>query len=690
MPSPRLALFGASLGSLALLGCATPKPPAAEAVADALTAPAFRQPGARGEETIFSPLNLPAPNGVRTADGRPGPDYWQQQVDYVIKAELNAEDRVIHGAAVVTYTNNSPNPLPFLWVHLEQNLFRADSTGTLTTAPETRFSNRRGFEGGVEIEYIRTVLSSDSDTAEDLPYHVYDTLARVDLPQPVPPRPKVIAALRLGDPPIKGNGLGNQFVFEIGWSFQIPKYGVDRMGIDEVSQGPIFEIAQWFPAVAVYDDVHGWNTLPYLGAGEFYTNFGSFDVELTVPHSHIVAATGVLVNREEVLTSTQIERLRQARESTETVMIRTPEEVTDPASRPPGDDPLTWHFQAERVRTFAWASSPAFIWDGAGIEGTLVQSVYPDEALPLWSQATDMLRFSIEHYSQKWFDYPYPAATNVNGSVGGMEYPMLIFCSDRDDEHGLYGVTTHEIGHNWFPMTVNTDERRHAWMDEGFNTFINIYSQQARYPGEPVGRGEPRSFAGFMSSRDQQPMDTPADQLRPGVLGSLEYAKTAVALYTLREQVLGPERFDAAFREYIRAWAFKSPRPWDFYRCMENSAGEDLAWFWREWMMETGTLDQAIDKVEPNKTGTQVRVTFSNRGQMVMPLDYRVTFEDGSTEDHRLPVEVWFSTNRWTSSLDTGGRRVAKVEIDPKELLPDTNPANNVWVAPPEAPAPKK
>lgn len=616
-------------------------------------------------ETIFSPLDLPTPTTLRTADGSPGPDYWQQQADYSINATLDDEHRVINATATITYTNNSPQPLDFVWVHLEQNVFKKDSLGTLSSVPEARFSSRSDFEGGITIKSV-------TFAGADLPCHVYDTVARLDLPGPITPK-------------------GGKLIFDIAWSFQIPSYGIDRMGIEDFEQGAVFEIAQWFPALCVFDDVHGWNTLPYLGQGEFYTNFGSFDVSLTVPHSHILAATGLLQNPADVLTQTEMARLDQARSTKETTTIIGEDEAATPETRPPGDAPLTWHFKADNARTFAWASSPAFIWDAAAVNGKpdiLAQSMYPKEAKKTWSKSTDMLRFSIEHYSTMWFPYPYPIATNICGTVGGMEYPMIIFCGNGGGERGLYGVTTHEIGHNWFPMTVNTDERRHAWMDEGFNSFINIYSEMERFPSDDKSH-EARGFARSMRMRGQPPMDTAADQLGPGLLGNLEYAKTAVALYLLREVVLGPERFDPAFRTYIKRWAFKSPQPADFYRTMENAVGMDLAWFWRGWFTENGALDQAVDSVRERSDSGVAIASFSNKGEMVMPLAFRVVYDDGSSEVRRLPVEIWLWTDRWTTQWDTEGRHVKEVVIDPDEVLPDTDTSNNTWKAPdPEKPTP--
>ncbi len=682
-----LALLG-----LALVSCTTGDP-------DDMHQPGFRAAAPLGGGTVFTALDLPTPTRLRTGSGLPGGEYWQQQADYVIAATLDAKERTVTATSTLTYTNNSPEQLEYLWFHLEQNLFRHGSVGERMVEPDTRFANRRGFSGGFTITGVK--LAGDvPDKGLALAHRIHDTLMRVDLPRAVGSR-------------------GGKVAVEITYSFDVPDYGADRMGIKAEPAGDVFEIAQWFPAVCKFDDVRGWNTLPYLGQGEFYTDFGSYDVRLTVPRGHIVAATGVLQNPLTVLTDTQIERINKARTSAETVLIVGPDEVGKAESRPapkagePADAPLTWHFKAQQVRTFAWASSAAFIWDAciaasAGKEtsgkreGTLCMSVYPKEALPLWSRSTQMLRHSIEHYSEKWFVYPYPTATNVNGIVGGMEYPMIIFCEDRDTERGLYGVTTHEIGHTWFPMIVSTDERRHAWMDEGFNTFINQYAGRSWFTKDgivpPLDIIERRpEMVMRMRKPDQQPSATPADHILPKRLGFLAYRKVATALVLLREVVLGPERFDPAFRRYISAWAFKSPQPADFFRCMEDAAGVDLAWFWRGWHLGTGTLDQSV--VGVRHAGTTAVISFASRGGVVMPVPYRIRYSDGSAETRTVPVEAWFTSDRITQTIDlsdargteaAGGtgdkantgnsrRRVVAVEIDPDGWLPDTDLTNNRW-----------
>lgn len=646
-------------------GCATAARhrEAGPSLAGATSDAGFRAADADGT-TVFSPLDLPAVSAVRLGSGAPGPAYWQQRADYRIDATLHEGERAVSATGTITYHNNSPDPLAYVWLHLEQNLFRADSLGSLSKEPGSRFGYRKGFEGGYEIGPVAV----DGAPTE---LHVYDTLGRIDLPAPLEP--------------------GGSITIDLSWRFNVPPFGVDRLAVDEVEQGAIFQIAQWFPAVAVYDDVHGWNTLPYLGQGEFYTNFGDYEVSITAPRSHVVVATGVLTNAAEVLTSSARERLDAAMRSDETVTIRSAAEVGDPSSWPAGDGPLTWRFSARNVRTFAWASSAAFVWDAAGVDvrgsaqarngRVLVQSAYPKEALPLWGEATQMARHSIDFNSRQWHPYPYPTAVNVNGRVGGMEYPMIVFCAERRNERGLYGVTDHEFGHTWFPMLVNTDERRYAWMDEGFNSFMNVYTIRDRY-GENARdrRSDVDAFTAQMTRGQQQPFaSTYADHVWRGRLGFLMYGKPAAALVLLREEVLGEERFDAAFRAYIDRWAFKHPQPADFFRTMEDVAGADLAWFWRGWFLSTATLDQAVTGVDHNEDGLWVRVHLASRRDMVMPVRMRVRYDDGSEEERRLPAEVWATTSLWTDGWNPAGRRVVEVVLDPDSVLPDVDRSNNRW-----------
>ncbi len=626
---------------------------------------AFRSPTGFMGTHIFAPLDWPPANRLRLGSGAPGVDYWQQRVDYSIDATLDAEARSVSGRATVTYHNNSPDTLDYLWLHLEQNLFKADSIGSLSKEPGSRFGYREGFHGGYDI-------SSLTSSGRDLEMQVYDTLGRIDLDDPIVP--------------------GGTFVFEIEWSFNIPPFGADRLAIEDVEQGTVFELAQWFPAVVLYDDIDGWNTLGYLGQGEFYTNFGNYGVRITAPRSHIVVAGGVLQNPSWVLTSEALDRFKRAQRSDETVTIRSAEEVGDPASWPAGDGPMTWEFKSRNARTFAWASSDAFIWDGANLEipsrgvehdgNVFVQAAYPKEGTEFWQDAVRMAQHAIGFNSRKWYPYPYPVAVNVNGTVGGMEYPGIVFCGGRRSERSLYGVTDHEFGHNWFPMMVNTDERRYAWMDEGFTTFINIYTKADYFEeSDENGRGSPGRMASRQSRGNQQPIMSYPDQIWRGRLGYLAYGKPAAALWQLREYVLGHERFDTAFRTYIRRWAFKHPQPADFFRTMEDVAGADLSWFWRGWFYSTASLDQAIAGVEHDAEEDWVYVDIENRRDMVMPVEFEVEYDDGSTEVRRLPVEVWATTTAWTAGWNPKGRQVVRVRLDPRGMLPDADESNDEWLA---------
>ncbi len=629
----------------------------------------FRDPFGFQGGSIFDEMDWPTPNVYRAGSGAPGHAYWQQRVDYNIDATLDEQNRSISASATVTYTNNSPDTLDYIWIHLEQNLFRPESIGSRSKEPGTRFGFREGFEGGYTISTLRS-------GGVDLDIQVYDTVGRIDLSDPIEP--------------------GETWSFDIAWSFNIPPFGADRMAIQDNEQGAVFEIAQWFPAVCNYDDVNGWNTLGYLGQGEFYTNFGDYEVRITAPREHVVVSSGMLQNPQAVLTPTAQQRLRDAMTSDETIGVRTAEEVGQSSSWPAGDGPMTWHFSGKQMRTFAWASSAAFIWDAARtrVEGSryaadgnvLVQAVYPKEAKDNWKDAVGMGQHSVSFHSKKWYPYPYASATNVHGSVGGMEYPGIVFCGARTSNRGLYGVTDHEFGHTWFPMMVNTDERRYAWMDEGFNSFMNMYSFPDYYNEEPSNRRNQnrRRRAG---RTNQQPIYTFPDRIWRGRLGHLAYGKPAAGLYLLRESILGHERFDAAFKTYIERWAFKHPQPADFFRTMEDVAGADLAWFWRGWFYTTAEVDQAIvgieqlDDYDGQQDGDQpwVFVDLENLGDAVMPVWMEVTYNDGSTERRALPVEVWSTTNKWTAGWNPGAKKVTGVTLDPDGVLPDVNRENNDW-----------
>ncbi len=642
----------------------------------ALAAPLVAQQPTRpvpppvADTSPFRRLELPTPTTIRTGSGAPGRDYWQQRVDYVIRATLDTAANVVSGEERITYVNNSPDTLRYLWLQLDQNLFNSRSRGAFIFDQSSRFGTR-GAEGGYTIERVSepaepAAKGRKASPPDPLPYLVNGTMMRVTLPTPLPPR--------------------GRYAFEVAWRFPFGP-NANRMGIERVDDGTVYEVAQWYPRLAVYDDVRGWNTEQYYGQGEFYLEYGSFDVRLTVPANMLVGATGTLRNPEAVLTAAQRERLALARRSDTTIAIRSVAEVADPASRPASrTGTLTWHFTADSVRDFAWAAARHFAWNAVGVNGgrTVAMSFYPPSADSIWSQASAYAKFAIEYYSTEWLPYPYPYAVNVNGVEGGMEYPGIVFCANRTSPVGLFSVTDHEFGHTWFPMVVGSNERRYAWMDEGFNTFINHYSQQRKFPELVQRRGSPGSYVPFARSGVEQPAMTPADRVNPFTLGQVAYNKPAVGLILLRERILGAERFDAAFREYIRRWAWKHPTPADFFRTIEDAAGEDLSWFWRSWFYTTETLDQAVDSVVAGTMGGQPvsRIYLRSAGPMVMPVDLELRYADGGTDSTSLPVEVWFGGSRYTYVVP-GTRRLAGVTVDPRQAWPDVDRSNNAWSAAP-------
>src|SRR5437660_7861888 len=423
-----------------------------------------------GDTSPFRRLVLPAPGLMREGSGMPGPRYWQQRADYTIRASLDTATHSIAGAETIRYANNSPDTLRYLWLQLDQNIYKASSRGASLNPTDARFAGR-GFEGGYTIEYLRAVRRSGQAAGRiPLATTLNGTMMRAELDRPLAP--------------------GGRAELELAYRFEVPEHGSDRMGREQFPGGWLYEIAQWYPRVAVCDDVRGWNTEQYLGQGEFYLEYGDFDVAITVRRGFLVAATGTLENPLEVLTAGERARLARALRSDTTVAIVAKAEVAPASTRPPAASPtLTWHFTARHVRDVAWAAAANFHWDASGYDGVLIQSFYPPEANPDWARSTEYAHHSIKHYSEKWFRYPYPTAINVAGPVGGMEYPMIVFCGQRAGGRGLFGVTTHELGHGWFPMIVRSNEGLYAWMDRGFNAFINMSSGLAFcHEAVPTGR----------------------------------------------------------------------------------------------------------------------------------------------------------------------------------------------------------
>lgn len=599
-------------------------------------------------------------NRYRSASGVPGPDYWQNRVDYSIQATLDDQAHTLTGKITITYTNNSPDDLPFIWLHMEQNRFTENSRGTLTTPIEgNRYSGE--VNGGYEISNLE---AKTQRTVSDK-HIINDTRMQVWFKKPI-------------------EAQGGKATVSMDFTYNIPEHGMDRMGRIDVEQGTIYAMAQWYPRAAVYDDVEGWNIEPYLGAGEFYLEYGDFDYQITAPYDHIVVGSGVLVNPNQVMSSLMRERMEKARNSDEPVFIVKPEEVDDMSIRAKQSGTLTWHFSMENTRDVAFGSSQAFIWDAAKIDlpsgkKALAQSAYPKESSgdEAWGRSTEYSKHSVENYSNRWYEYPYKVATNVAANVGGMEYPGLNFCSWKSKGARLWGVTDHEFGHNWFPMIVGSNERRYAWMDEGFNSFINYYST-LDFGEYPATLNKTRNMIGWFQSETREGIDTYPDVTNLRNLGMTAYRKPAIGLLLLREYILGEERFDNAFKSYIETWAYKHPQPADFFNHMENVSGENLSWFFKNWFYGTGNIDLAIQGIRQNQEKNAFIVTLANKGDIPMPVKLKITHRDGTVENKTLPVEIWQRGDTWSFLLDTDVLPKS-IEIDPDKLLPDVNSSNDAW-----------
>ena len=605
-------------------------------------------------------------NEYRSANGYPGPKYWQNKVDYVIAANLDETANKVTGTVTITYKNNSPDRLPFLWLQLDQNLFTSDSRGNALIASDSRYGSRgEKLDGGYQIEGLTV-----SQKAKPVKFTsiTEDTRMQIRLEEPIAAN-------------------GDVAVIKMNFSFVIPVNGSDRMGHLATKNGEIFSIAQWFPRMCVYDDVLGWNTLPYWGAGEFYCEYGDVDFSVTAPASHIVMGSGELLNPQEVFTATQLQRWNAAKLSDRKVVIRSESEVTDPKSRPLKDK-LTWKYRMKNTRDVAWGSSKAFVLDAARInlpsgKKALAVAAHPVESNGRdgYGRAVEYVKASIEHYSNKWFEYPYPMAINVASNVGGMEYPGIVFCGWQAKNDSAWGVIDHEFGHTWFPMIVGSNERKYGWMDEGFNTFINGISTAEFNNGEYKSKPEDmHQVAEYLQNPSLEYIMLSPDAMKEKNIGVNLYSKPGWGLDILRNEVLGAERFDYAFRKYIEQWAFKHPTPFDFFRSMENGAGEDLSWFWRGWFMENWKLDQALTNVsEKKREGKSIySITVSNLEQMPMPIILEFTKKSGKKERLKLPVDVWMRNNSWVVPYSTDEELIG-IELDPDKVLPDINSKNNSW-----------
>jgi hypothetical protein len=616
---------------------------------------------------VFGPIVWPTTTGdTRSASGQPGQHYWQNRADYQIRATLNevSPDTTITGEVTVNYTNNSPDNLDYLWMQLDQNLFRPDSRGAATVPMGGDRFDVKGFtKGGYHIESVSVTYKGDTYTVQPV---ITDARMQLRLNKPM-------------------EGKGEKITVKVNYSFAIPYYGADRMGRKLFKQGWVYELAQWYPRMCVYDDVEGWNTLPYMGLGEFYCDYGDYDYYITAPSNMTVAGSGDLQNPKEVLTETQQKRLEEARGSDKTVMIIKQEEVGTSGAHVNKDGMLTWHYKMLNTRDVSWAASPAFIWDAAKVNlpsgrKCISQSTYPIESAgnDSWGRSTEYLKYSIEIYSAKYFEYPWNSAVSVSGVALGMEYPGIIFCLSNLKNGNLWGDITHEIGHNWFPMIVGTNERKFMWMDEGFNTFINEYSTEKFNNGEYFNsKNRPANAIARMMPREKDPLMTPPEAQNE--YGQY-YVKTSMGLDMLRNVVLGPERFDYAFNEYVKHWAFKHPLPYDFFRAMNDAAGEDLNWFFQPWFFTTWELDQAVQGVKyvKDNPANGAQITLVNKEKLAMPVDLKVTQANGKTEVLHLPVNIWQRSGVWTFVYPSTSA-IQSLEIDPDHQLPDVDRKNNVW-----------
>ncbi|MDA7681182.1 M1 family metallopeptidase [Verrucomicrobiales bacterium] len=550
------------------------------------------------EEDPFRQIHelLPSPNESRLASGAPGPKYWQQRVDYNIQVQLDDEKQRLVGSEKINYRNNSPHELKYLWVQLDQNRFAPGSDESLTKeAPgldNMSFQRLRSqlyretFQGGHKIKSV------SNQKGKPIKHEIVGTMMRIDLDDPMTS--------------------GSNFIFQIDWEYNIIDADLNRArsGYEffKKDKNYIYELAQWFPRMAAYTDYTGWQNKQFLGSGEFALEFGNYTVEITTPADHIVAATGELQNPKNVMTTEQINRWNKAKSSGEITFIVNPEEAEKNQTKDEKvNNKKTWVFKAKNVRDFAWASSRKFIWDAKYHEFSKgkkawAMSYYPIEAEPLWSKySTESVAHTLDVYSKFTFDYPYPVAISVNGPVFGMEYPMICFNGPRPEEDGTYsestknaliGVVIHEVGHNWFPMIVNSDERQWTWMDEGLNTFLQFLAQAEWQQKWSSGRGKPKSITSYMASSKQRPIMTNSESIHQ--FGNNAYSKPAAALNVLRETVMGRKLFDFAFKEYSTRWMFKRPEPADFFRTMEDASSKDLDWFWRGWFYTTKNIDIGV------------------------------------------------------------------------------------------------
>ena len=566
---------------------------------------------------------LPTPNTYRTGSGAPGVNYWQQRADYVIDVEVDDATQRLTGSETITYHNNAPEALRYLWLQLDQNIFADQSINFQTSTGSVKDSIPAAFfddASGVAVADYKGgyIIKSVKDAGgKDLPHVINNTMMRVDMPVPLK--------------------TGEKFVFSIEWSYtEYDRQLFDGRGGFEFfpeDGNYVYTFAQWFPRMCVYDDYQGWQNKQFLGRGEFALVFGNYQVRITVPSDHIVGATGAIQNPKEVLSKEQLLRYEKAKKSFDAPVFIVSEKEARQKEKVRSTKKATWEFRANDVRDFAFATSRKFIWDAQAVKVgdnvVLAQSLYGKEGNPLWErESTKAIKNALEVYSERTFDYPYPVAYSVHSAHQGMEYPMICFNGERPKRDGTYSkatltglvqVVVHEVGHNFFPMIVNSDERQWSWMDEGLNTFLEKETTRIRYPDLYATHGTPKGIVPFMRGDKSQmrPIMTTSDNIRQGEFGANAYTKPSAALTILRETVMGPELFDKAFREYAQRWAFKHPKPADFFRTMEDASAVDLDWFWRGWFFTTDHVDIDLAEVkwfklknettDPEKKGVKVK-----------------------------------------------------------------------------------
>jgi hypothetical protein len=547
---------------------------------------------------------LPTPNGYRTGSGAPGPNYWQQRADYVINVEVDDNTQLLTGSETITYYNNAPEPLSFLWLQLDQNIFAPENMTGKTNTGQVRDSVPAGFLNyisGITVSDYKggyTIKSVKDAAGKPLPYTINNTMMRIDLP----------ASMKTGD----------KFVFSVDWSYtEYDRHIFNGRGGYEYfpeDGNYLYTFAQWFPRMCVFDDYEGWQNKQFLGQGEFALTFGNYRVKITVPSDHIVGATGTIQNAKDVLTAEQLARYEKAKKTFDAPVVIVTEEEARAKEKTRATTKKTWEFYAENVRDFAFAHSRKFIWDAQAVKigdkTPLAMSLYPKEGNPLWGkESTKAVKNCLEVYSKRTIDYPYPVAYSVHTANQGMEYPMICFNGGRPNPDGTYSQQTligmvhviiHEVGHNFFPMIVNSDERQWSWMDEGLNSFLDKETLQERYPELNYTRGTPKTITQFMKGdkTKMRPIMAMSDNIRQSEFGPNAYSKPSAALTVLRETVMGPELFDKAFKEYAQRWAFKHPKPADFFRTMEDASAVDLDWFWRGWFYTTEHCDVEVDEVK--------------------------------------------------------------------------------------------